>query len=199
MTATPQQSPARTPGPDGPRTSSPAGAPAPTGAPPATGWAVLLGLLVTALGVLLLRDAAVLAGLLDGTAVTSSLVEKLRSVRPQAWYVPAGVVLALLGLWVVVVAVRPRPRRDLAVGDRSLVWLTPSAVAGIARSAASGVDGVVEARATATRRAVRVLARTTSTDPGVAAGITEAVEHSLSGLASTPTVRVTTRAIGDHS
>lgn len=196
MTTTPQQSFAR---PSTPAAPTPTGSPAPTGAPPATGWAVLLGLLVTAFGVLLLRDAAVLAGLLQGTAVTSTLVDKLRSGRPQDWYAVAGVLAALVGLWLVVAALRPRPRRDLPVGDRSLVWLTPAAVAAIAESAASGVDGVVRARATASRRSVRVLARTTSTDPAVSASISEAVERSLGGLAQSPSVRVTTRAMGDLS
>lgn len=196
MTTTPQQSPAQ---PAAPAAPTPTGSPAPTGAPPATAWALLLGLLVTALGLLLLRDAAVLAGLLQGQAVTSTLVDKLRSVQPQDWFVGAGVVVALVGLWLVVAALRPRPRRDLPVGDRSLVWLTPAAVAAIAESAASGVDGVVRARATASRRSVRVLARTTSTDPAVSSSISEAVERALGGLAPTPAVRVTTRAMGDLS
>lgn len=173
--------------------------PAPTGAPPATAWAVVLAVLTAAVGVLLLRDAAVLAGLLDGSAVTTTVVEKLQSVRPQAWYLPAGVVVALLGLWLVVAALRPRPRRDLAVGDSSLVWLTPSATASIARASASVVDGVVEARATATRRTVRVVARTTSADPEVASRITAAVQDSLRGLAPVPSVRVATRPMGDLS
>lgn len=174
-------------------------APAPTGAPPASAWAVVLAVLTGAAGVLLLRDAAVVAGLLDGSPFTTSLVDRLRSVRPEAWYLPAGIVLALLGLWLVVAALRPRPRRDLAVGDTSLVWLTPSATASIARAAASVVDGVVEARATATRRSVRVVARTTSADPQVASRVTAAVEDSLRGLATAPAVRVATRPMGDPS
>lgn len=173
--------------------------PAPTSAPPATAWAVVLAVVTAAVGVLLLRDAAVVSGLLDGSPVTSTVVDKLQSVRPQGWYLPAGVVVALLGLWLVVASLRPRPRRDLAVGDTSLVWLTPSATASIARSAASVVDGVVEARATATRRTVRVVTRTTSADPEVASRVTAAVEDSLQGLATAPAVRVNTRPIGDRS
>lgn len=199
MTATPQQSRPPTVGSAAEGAPTPSGSPAPTGAPPATGWALALGVLVTAFGLLLLRDAAVLAGLIGGTAVTTTVLERLRSVGPQSWYVPAGVLVSLLGLWLVVVAVRPRPHRDLPVGDRSFVWLTPAAVAAIARSATSGVDGVVRAKATASRRSVRVLARTTSTDPSVAVHITEAVEQALDGLAPLPAVRVTTRAMGDLS
>jgi hypothetical protein len=195
------QTQTQTPTQSQPRAAAPTrtGAPTPTGAPPATAWAVVLALLLLAAGALLLRDAAVVEGLLDGTPFTTTLVDKLRSVRPQAYYVPAGVILALLGLWLVVSALRPRPRRDLAVGDTALVWLTPSAVASIARSTTSGVDGVVDARATATRRSVRVLARTTSADPELRRRISAAVEQSLQGLATTPTVCVTTRPMGDDS
>ncbi|GAA2746954.1 hypothetical protein GCM10009868_34450 [Terrabacter aerolatus] len=180
-----------------PHAITPSGAPAPTGAAPASTWAVVLGIVVAAAGLLLLRDAAVAVGLLGGTPVTTPLVDRLRSVGPQAWYVPVGVVVALVGLWLVAAALRRRPRRDLAVGDSSLVWLTPSAAAAIARASAAGVDGVVEARATAGRRSVRVTARTTTRDPEVGSRITSAVEQSLRGLAPVPKVRVTTRAMGD--
>jgi len=182
-----------------PETPFPAGAPEPAATPPVTAWAVILGLLLVAAGVLLLRDAAVVARLLDGIPVTTTLVDKLRIVRPQEWYVPVGVVVALLGLWMLVSALRPRPHRDLAVGSSSLVWLTPSAVASIARTTASGVDGVLEANATATRRSVRVGARTTSADPELGRRISAAVEQSLEGLATPPPVRVVTRPMGDLS
>lgn len=178
---------------------TPSGAPAPTGAAPASTWAVVLGLVVAAVGLLLLRDAAVAAGLLCGSALTTPLVDRISNVRAQAWFVPGGVVVILVGLWLVAAALRRRPRRDLPVGDSSLVWLTPSAVAAIARTSAAGVDGVVEARATAGRRAVRVTARTTTHDPDVTSRITTAVEQSLRGLAPVPRVRVTTRAMGDAS
>lgn len=189
--------PAATSPPAGDSTRAPAGAPAPTAAPPVTAWAIILGVLLAALGLLLLRDAAVVAGLLQGTPVSTKVVDRLKSVTPQPWYLPAGILVALLGLWLVVAALRPRPRRDLAVGDGSLVWLTPSATASIARAAASVVDGVVEARASATRRTVRVLARTTGPDVGPV--VTAAVEEALRGLASMPRVRVTTRPMGERS
>lgn len=55
-------------------------------------------LLVVALGVVGVRDALVYAGLLSGSGWCEEATAKLDGRSVEAWMVPAGAALALLGL-----------------------------------------------------------------------------------------------------
>lgn len=162
----------------------------PTGSGPVAVAGPVLAVLVGALGVVLLQDALVTvqgSGSSWLTSATSSLV----GVRPAGWMVPAGIVVALVGLWLLVTALRRRTRDALALTSASGAYVTTGDVARRASAAARDVDGVLSARSTATRHRVRVTVTTTghpSTGDEVRAGVTEALTVLVRPL------RVTVRA-----
>ena len=85
-------------------------------APVGPGTISLLGLLWSMLllgvGVVGVQAALVAAGLLHGTSWLTWIIQQFDGLTASAWMVPAGLVLVLLGLWLVTMALRPgrRPR-----------------------------------------------------------------------------------------
>jgi hypothetical protein len=150
----------------------------------------VLAVLLVALGVLLLRDALVAAGALAGTQWLPAAVSGLRGFAPAWWLIPAGIVLALVGAWLIVTALRPRSRRTLALRSQTGVFLHTRDIARLASGAAQDVDGVLHVSSTATRRKVSVAARAI-TGPAVREAVSAAVSERLAALQSPPRVRVT--------
>ncbi|MGM0386417.1 MAG: DUF6286 domain-containing protein, partial [Actinomycetota bacterium] len=111
---------------------------------------------------------------------------------PGTATVVAGVVAALLGLFLLWIALRPSRRRGAELEAGTGVWLTWADVERLAASAAEQQDGVVAARASASRRRVQIMTRTTTgeVEPTVGHAVTEA----LAGLRRPPRVVVRARA-----
>ena len=167
--------------------------------PVGPGAVTLIGLvfavLVIALGVAGVHDALVAAGTAAGTPWIDAALKPFNNLMPNVWLVPVGVGLVLLGLWLMLTALRPRRRTAIALDARTGVFLRPRDVATLARNAAQDVDGVTSAKVTAGRRKVAVVARATARD-GMEQRITQAVATRLQALAKAPTVRVTVKAEG---
>lgn len=153
----------------------------------------VLALLLLALGVLLLRDALVAAGAFTGTPWLPSATTALQGSPPKWWLIPAGIVAAVLGLWLIVTALRPRSRKTLALTSRTGVFLHTRDIARLASGAAEDVDGVLHVSSTATRRKVRVTVRAT-TGAGLEDAVVAAVSQRLAPLQSPPRVAVTVAA-----
>ena len=164
----------------------------PVGPGAVTVVALMLALLVVAVGVLGVHDALVAAGAASGTPWIDAVVKTFNKLTPAVWLAPVGTALVLLGLWMLLTALRPRPRTAIALNAKTGVFLRPRDVAKLARNAAQDVDGVTSAKVTVGRRKVAVAARATTTD-GVEQKITQAVTTGLQALAKTPTVRVTVK------
>jgi len=160
-----------------------------------TAVGLVLAVLVIALGVVGVHDALVAAGAVSGTSWIDSVVTPFNDLTPAIWLVPVGIALVLAGLWLLLTALRPRPRTAIALDATTGVFLRRRDVAKLARNAAQDVDAVTSAKATAGRRKVVVVARATTTD-GVEQQITQAVTIRLQALAKAPTVRVTVEAEG---
>ncbi len=150
----------------------------------------ILAVLLLALGVLLLRDALVAAGAFSGTPWLSAGVDGLKGFAPVWWLIPVGIVVALIGLWLAVTALRPRSRKTLPLTSRTGVFLHTRDIARLASGAAQDVDGVLDVSSTATRRTVSVIVRGTA-EAGLRESVTEAVAQRLSPLQSPPRVAVT--------
>lgn len=167
------------------------GAPAPTGAGPVGAVGPVLAVLLVALGALLVREALVDGGAVGGSPWLPPAGAALDGTTPGAAAIAVGVVAALVGLWLVVVALRRRTRRTLAVGTSS--YLSVRDVARLAAGAARDVDGVLDASAEATRRRVVVRGRATSRE-GVEEPVRAAVAHQLSALTTPPAIVVRLRS-----
>ena len=179
-------------------TARPAPGRPPVAAPAAGYVGALLALLILAAGAVALRDAAVHFGWLRGAAWIDTAVAGLDGLSPQGWMLPAGVVIALVGLWWIVAALRPRRRTALEVPAQTSVWIAKTDLARLARAAADSVPGVLDSRASASLRTVKVTADVTGDDPALEAAISTAVADAIGGFTTTtPRLKVRTRT-GAH-
>ena len=89
--------------------------------------------------------------------------------------IPVGVVLALVGVWWVLAALKPRRRTALALQVRRAVWIRPRDLAHLLAATDGRVPGVTHTSASAKRRRVSVTVDTTSIDTtAVRAEVTDA-------------------------
>ncbi len=153
--------------------------------------ALLLALAVVGIGVLGIQTALVSAGALTGTSWLTWLIQGFDGLTAGAWALSVGVALLLLGLLVLVAALRRRPRTAVALRASTGVFLRPHDVARLAENAADEVDGVSTASASATRSRVRVRVTTTG-DAGVEEAVRAAVSERLGALDSLPRITVAT-------
>ena len=166
-------------------------------------WSIALAVLLVALGVLVLREALVAAGTVQGEPWLAPAVDSADGLAPSVLVVVVGVVLALLGLWLVVVALGRRVRTRLDVTSSTGTTLGLSDAARLAASAADDVDRVLSAKASATRRAVTVTVTTLEGDDvtdAVRAAVTDRLEPLVHPLSVTVVSRVTAglHAAGDR-
>lgn len=160
---------------------------------------VVLALLVITLGVVAAQTALVAAGALTGSPWLTTSVTAVNGLSPAAWMLPGGIVVALVGLWLVITAVKPRPRTGVALQAATGVFLRPRDIARLAAAAADDVDGVQDARASATRTKVTVHVTTTgANDTTAQGGVADAVKTAVAGRLSAlkKPVRVTVRTPG---
>jgi len=169
----------------------------PSAAPAAASWAVLLALVVLALGVVGIRDALVAAGAFGGSSWTKNTANAIDGLTARTWMIPAGIGLAVLGLWWLLAALKPRKRTEISLTGTPGAWMRPGDLARLVQPTVENVDGVVSASTSATRRTVTVKATTTARDSAqVRTALTEAVGDRLSALRRAPRVKVKARYIG---
>lgn len=127
--------------------------PDPRGRPAAAAAGVLLAVLLLAAGAALVVDALGSGGR-ERSASVRWVLEQLDGLRADEATTAIGAGVALVGLALVVVALRPRPRTHLPAGEPAL-WLTPRAAGVLAAEEAEQHRDVLSARvASASRRRV---------------------------------------------
>lgn len=168
----------------------------PRPAPSATRPATVLMLLLLGAAVVGIHDLLTHLGAVPGSSWTAAVLSSLDNQRRQGWMLPAGVVVALLGLLVIVAALRPRRRTHRQAVDDPTLWLRPVDLARTASAAALGTADVASATSTVRRRKVRtrVLAHPNADKTVVRDAVTATVAQALDPLigAVTVTTRVTT-------
>lgn len=152
----------------------------------------VLALVLTGIGGVLLHDALAEADSRPGRTWLAAVVDGLDGSTAEWWMIPAGAAVALLGVWLIVTAVRPRSRKMLAVTSQTGVFLRTRDIARLAAAAADDVDGVLSAGSVAGRRAVTVTVE--SDRDGIADLVRETVEQRLSALVNPPKVKVRVRS-----
>lgn len=117
----------------------------PRRAPVAVLTAIVLALVLIAVAVVTIRDLALSQGWAAGAPLVPDLVEGLDGVRASVGVAIGGGVVALIGLVLLWLGLRPGRRTHLRVAGDADLWLSPGAVAAIAQETADRLPGVVSA------------------------------------------------------
>lgn len=149
----------------------------------------LLSLVVIMLGTAGLQTAASASGISKAQPWLTRLIGGTDGLRPLGWMLPVGILLVVAGLWLLLTAMRPRPKTAVALKARTGVFMRPRDMARLAEHAADDVDGVAAVSAHATRGKVTVRVESTG-GPGVAEAVESAVVQQLATVKKTPRVAV---------
>ena len=180
MTTVPDTSPANS------AARPPAGRP-PSALPAAAPAGLFLALVLLGLGLVALRDTAVALQWLPGTPWIDTVVHGIDGLQFTSTMIPAGIAALLLGVALVICALRPARQTVLAVNANSSVWISPWELAAVTSYAANSVPGVFAARTAATRRGVTVSARVTdATTADTTATDVEAAVRAATGIVDNP-------------
>lgn len=174
-------------------TVAPRTAPAPVAVAGASITGVVLAVLLIAFGAVGVRDAVVMLEWLHGDPWIPNAFGVIGDVGPAGWMVPAGIVLALAGMSLVVIAFLPRRSIAILVNADTAVYIRPRDAASAATAAAADVAGVLDARSSLTRRKVTVTCRVTGDTAEIRKKIEAAVTRALEPLHRTPRVAVRVR------
>lgn len=173
--------------------SSPRTAGPPRAVAPPSRVAVILALLLIAVGVVAMRDAALAAGWLSGQPWIPPALRAVDGLRPGAWTGPAGIVVAVLGAALVVIGIAPRRVTARTIDAATSVYLTDSDVRHLVNTRAADVAGVLRASTSAKRRRVIVRCVVTGGDTDVREHVADEVTRALAPLRTPPRVIVRTR------
>lgn len=157
--------------------------PEPRGRPAATTTAVLVALLLLVAGAALVVDATGSGGR-DRSASVRWVLQQLDGLRADEATTAIGAGVVLVGLALVLLALRPRRRTHLPGGEEDL-WLTPRAAGTLAAAEAGQHRDVLSARvASAGRRRVvlAVVPREVEPPPTLAASVRDAVVEAVPAL-----------------
>ncbi len=167
----------------------------PSALPAAAPAGVFLALVLLGLGVVALRDTAVTLQWLPGTPWIDAVVHRIDGLRFTWTMVPAGLAALVVGMALVIAALRPSRKTALPVTAASSIWISPWDLAAAASYAANSVPGVFDARTAATRRTLTISAQVadSTTAKAKTADIVAAVHAATAIVAASPKVTVTIR------
>lgn len=168
----------------------------PVGTGPAPLFGLLLALALTALGVVGVQEALVRSGAINGTSWTSWVLTRLDGVRSADWMLLVFVAAALVGLLLLLVAFRRRPRKTLELRANTGVYLRTRDLARIADSLIGGTDGVTDVNASASHKRLRVTVTTVEPkerNNALSDSVRERLSPCLESLARAPKVSVNVR------
>lgn len=182
----------------GPEQLTASKAPVTSGATPLLGvvWA---GALI-ALGVVGVREGLVHAGLISGQRWLDETLSFLDDQVAADWMIPVGALVVVAGLALVLLAVRPRARKEAEVRAQTGVFLTSASIRRLAQSAVDDVDGIDTVSVSASMKTIDIHVTTLGAGEGdTRARIEEAVTRRLSALVRPPAAKIRVTTSGGQS
>lgn len=176
-----------------PAAKAPLAAPAakaPLAAPAATTVSVVLALVLVGAGIVAGRDALIGFGAITGAPWIAAGLKAIDGLTAQSWMRPAGIVVAMIGLLLLLAAIKPRKRTHVPTNAPD-AWITPRDVRRVARTAALSLTGVDATTASGSARSLTLSITpvngydTSQLDESVRSVVTE----SLSSLANPPRLK----------
>ncbi|MFT4127339.1 MAG: DUF6286 domain-containing protein [Gordonia sp. (in: high G+C Gram-positive bacteria)] len=128
----------------------------PTHNPAATMVGVPLGVALLALAGVGIHDLLVRAGWVGGDEWLMLAAHDLAGLTWASWMWAGAAALALVGLWLVWLAVKPRSHSHLRLTDHEVVWTRPGDIARRTSAAICDLPGVTDASTAIGRRRARV-------------------------------------------
>lgn len=146
--------------------------------------ATVLALVLIGIAVVAVRDLLVSQGWATGSPIAPALVDGSDGLRASVGLAIGGGVVALAGLVLIWLGLRPGRRTHLRVTGDADLWLAPGAVAALAQETADRLPGVMSAdssRSTRRRAVVDIVVaeRSTPDGPQEAAAVAEHVRAVL--------------------
>ncbi|MBC7275781.1 DUF6286 domain-containing protein [Nocardioides sp.] len=146
--------------------------------------ATVLALVLIGIAVVAVRDLLVSQGWATGSPIAPALVDGSDGLRATVGLAIGGAVVALAGLVLIWLGLRPGRRTHLRVRGDADLWLAPGAVAALAQETADRLPGVMSAdssRSTRRRTVVDIVVaeRSTPDGPQGAAAVAEHVRAVL--------------------
>lgn len=176
----------------------------PKARPGSASVSVLLALVLIGVAVVAVRDLAVSQGWSAGSPWTLSLVERIDGLGASTALAIGGIAIAVVGLLLVLLAVKPAPVTHLrtetgqaggATDEDADLWLSKAAVAAVARGVADRVSGVISAEASRARgRSITVEVVTSQDAATVSQRVQHAIDARVQGL-TRATIRVRTKEV----
>ncbi|MCH6197777.1 DUF6286 domain-containing protein [Corynebacterium mastitidis] len=153
-------------------------------ASPAARWvSILLGLGLIGLAVVAGRELWLhYTEESDTQSWVLPLIDNLAQGSFQQWMIPASIVAALVGLALVLVALKPRSRGYLPLESEVSLWARPVDIARYTTATAKRVPGITAASTRARKGSVRLHATATSGDSTVEQRVHESVHQNLDPL-----------------
>ena len=151
---------------------------------------------LVALGVVAVQHLLVQLGAVSGDSWLDTVVQAADGVAGDSPAVLAAAIVALAVGVLLPIALKPRPRRTLALTADSGVHLRRKDLARVVEAAIDGTDGVTDADVSVGRRKVKVVARsvaTTDRDAALESTVREQVEKVCAAVDQSPRVDVTIR------
>ncbi|GAA1594074.1 hypothetical protein GCM10009804_58320 [Kribbella hippodromi] len=162
----------------------------PVAVPAASTVGVIAAIAVTAVGAVGVRDTLVATGAMTGESWLGWLFGKTEVLKAADWMIYAGAASLLIGLWILIAALKPRRATHLALGEsHSGVWIRGRDAARLATDTARGIDSVTSAMATAKGRKLRIKATALADAERVHDELTAAVAQRLNAVTPEPRVR----------
>lgn len=166
----------------------------PVGTGPAPLVAQLFALALIALGVVGIEEALSRSGVISNGSWTGQAVEAVDGVANDApWVLVVAVLLVVLGLLLLPVVVRRRPRKSVSLHAETGVHLRTRDLARLADAALDGTDTVTDVGVKASRRRLRVVATTVAAkdrNPAVADEIRHRLAPMLESMDDQPRLSV---------
>lgn len=172
----------------------PAAARSPVAGPAAGAVGVVAAVVLIVLGAVGVAEMLRSVGLLRGEVIRPDWFGWTAVLEPTSWLRPAGVAAVVIGLVLLVIAVKPRRRTHLAVqGPDTIVWIGAADAARLAAESATGLDSVTAASVVARRRRLDATVTTFGDPARVRDEVRTSIAERLRTVSPQPRVRIELR------
>jgi hypothetical protein len=148
----------------------------------------IIGLLLLGVAAIGIRDHIVRFGWISGSPWSENAADWIARSTWQTWMWPAAIGLVIVGLAMLWIAVKPRRRTHVPLGDHQVMWTRRGDVARRVSASLLAVAGVEHATTVVGRRTARITVTTTG-DVDVAT-LTTPAEKAVAALKHPPKIKV---------